>query len=122
MIALGSRFRGLCGLRSLGGLLLRSPGFPSDRDPVDLCFDAVFEQKRSCFIVDAARQLLPKPNFEMCCSSSCSLGVAEDHRSLHSLGAVHGLPNVADRNKSVCIPCKDRVLASVGTLCLHAFF
>jgi len=91
------------------------------RDPVDLRFDVVFEQKGSCFIVDPVRQLLPKPNFEMCCSSNCSLGVAEDHRSLHSLGAVYGLPNIADRNKSVCIPCKGRVLALVGTVCLYAF-
>jgi hypothetical protein len=63
MIALGSCFCGLCGLRSLGGLLLRSLGFPSDRDLVDLRSDAVFEQKRSCFIVDLARLTAAQAQF-----------------------------------------------------------
>jgi len=61
------------------------------RDLANLRFDAMVEQKSSCSVIDPARQLLPRPDLEVCCSSSCCLGVAEDHRLLHPLGVLGSL-------------------------------
>jgi hypothetical protein len=60
------------------------PGIPEYPGIQRICLDAVIAKCLS-FVIDLLCQLLSRPDFDVCCSSDCCLGVVEDHRPLHPL-------------------------------------